>query len=190
MEAPSPSISSIVPNLKIQKVDPPKGTLIDGCFARVDYADAYQAIIPAELFVDVDSFARSIFRSTPWWVKALMAARNCVVSVIGLKTSDFTDAENENIDLQTGSSIRGFHVFDRTESEILLGLDDSHLDFRLSLLLEAQGEERRVVVATIVRFNNWVGRAYFIPVKPGHKIIVKALLRQAIKEQNLDFGES
>ena len=170
-------------NPKIKKVDLPKETLIDGCFPHLDYADAYQAVIPTGLVQDVDTIARSIFQSPPWWVETLMVLRNRMVAVIGLKTSEFKNTETENVDLQPGSSIRGFHVCERTENEILLGLDDNHLDFRVSILLETEGDDRRVVVSTIVRFNNWVGRAYFIPVKQGHKIIVKALLRRSIQAQ-------
>ena len=169
-----------MPKPKIHKVAPQKGTLIDGCFSHVDYTDAYQATIPAGLSASVDSVMRGIFESTPWWVKALMAVRNRIVAAIGLKTAEFENVGTQEIEFRPGLSIRGFHVFDRTENEILLGLDDSHLDFRVSILLEMRGEESKVIVTTIVRFNNWIGRAYFVPVKPGHKIIVKALLRQAI----------
>jgi hypothetical protein len=169
-----------MPNSKVNKVDIPTGTLIDGCFPHLDYADAYQAAIPDGLCHDVDTIARAIFRSPPWWVETLMTLRNQIVSVIGLKTSEFEKTETENVDLQPGSSIRGFHVFERTGNEILLGLDDSHLDFRVSVLLKNEVDNRRVVLSTAVCFNNLIGRAYFVPVKQGHKIIVKALLRSAI----------
>jgi len=177
-------------NSKVTRVDLPRGSLIEGCFSRIDYADAYQTAIPRGSCRDVDTIARSIFRSSPWWVGALMTLRNRIVSVIGLKTSEFENTETENASLQPGSSIRGFHVFERTDKEILLGLDDSHLDFRVSILLEADNDSERVTLSTIVRFNNWIGRAYFIPVKQGHKIIVRALLRHAVMAQFPDFDES
>jgi hypothetical protein len=179
-----PQYSKVVmSNPKIKKVDLPKGTLIDGCFPHIDYADAYKTIIPDGLCPDVDAIAQSIFQTTPWWVELLMTLRNRIVSVIGLKTSEFENTATENVDLQPGSAIRGFHVFERTENEILLGLDDSHLDFRVSILMKTESDNRQVVLSTVVRFNNRVGRAYFIPVKQGHKIIVKTLLRRAIAAQ-------
>ena len=165
----------------IKKVDLPKGTIVERCFPRIDYADAYQARLPAGLSVDVDSIARSIFKSVPRWIQALMALRNHIVSLVGLKTPDWDTIDIEEISFQPGASIRGFRVFERTKDEILLGEDDSHLDFRVSILRQAEGNEFLVVVSTIVRFNSWVGRAYFLPVKPMHKIIVRAMMREAVQ---------
>ena len=170
-----------MPNPTIEEVDLPKGSLVARCFTRIDYADAYRTKLPAGLFKDVDSLARSIFESSPWWARALMALRDGIVAVIGLKTSNWDDFSDEDIKLQPGSSVRGFQVFERTEDEILLGLDDSHLDFRVSILRSAEGEDSRAVISTIVRFNNLLGRAYFVPVKPLHKIIVRAIMRRAIQ---------
>ena len=38
-------------------------------------------------------------------------------------------------------------------------------------------------VSTLVHFNNWKGRAYFVPVRVGHQIIVPHGVRTAL--QNL-----
>ena len=66
---------------------------------------------------------------------------------------------------------------------ILLGEDDRHLDFRLSVLRQRGGTADWVVVSTVVRFNNWLGRAYFLPVRPLHQLIVPAILRSALRKQ-------
>jgi Protein of unknown function (DUF2867) len=62
----------------------------------------------------------------------------------------------------------------------MLGEDDQHLDFRVSVQMELEAEECWVVVSTAVKFNHWLGRAYFIPVKPVHKIIVPAMMRHGL----------
>jgi len=166
----------------IEKIDVPLETLVARCFRRIDYADAYRAKLPAGSFTDVDSIAKAIVESSPWWIQTLMKLRDHIVAPIGLKTSIGEDGGNE-IAFRPGASVRGFRVFDRTDNEILLGEDDSHLDFRVSILRHVDGEDSWAVVSTIVRFNNWIGRAYFLPVKPGHKIIVRAMLRRAIQTQ-------
>ncbi len=165
----------------VTKVDLPRGTLVEHDFPRIDYADAYQARLPVGLAVDVDSIARSIFLSVPRWIHTLMALRNRIVAPIGLKTPDWDAIESEEPRFQPGSSIRGFRVIERTEDEIVFGEEDSHLDFRLSILRQTAGDDIQVILSTVVRFNNWIGRAYFLPVKPLHEIIVPAMIREAIQ---------
>jgi len=165
----------------IEDVDLPEGALVLRSFPRIDYADAYRAKLPPGLFKNVDSIARSIAESSPWWVQGLMALRDRMVAIIGLKTSDWHRNNRQEIEFQPGSSVRGFRVYERTQDEILLGEDDRHLDFRVSILKRTEGNNSWVIVSTIVRFNSWLGRAYFVPVKPLHKIIVRAIMGRAIR---------
>jgi hypothetical protein len=37
------------------------------------------------------------------------------------------------------------------------------------------------VVATLVRFHGVLGRAYFVPVRPAHRLIVPAMLRDGAR---------
>jgi hypothetical protein len=74
-----------------------------------------------------------------------------------------------------------FRVYERTDDEVLLGEDDRHLDFRVSMLLQREGlEAPRVVVATVVRYNGRLGRLYFAVVRPFHRRIVPAMLRRTL----------
>ena len=81
------------------------------------------------------------------------------------------------INLQPGNVAGIFHVLARNGDEILLGEDDRHLDFRLSVLVRRQAGVAWAVVTTVVRYNGLLGRAYFLPVRPFHKRIVPAMLR-------------
>ena len=80
---------------------------------------------------------------------------------------------------QVGESLGIFRVFDRRVDELLLGEDDRHLDFRVSVLVRNDGSDDWAIVSTVVRFNSWLGRAYFLPVRQFHKLIVPAMLRNA-----------
>lgn len=62
----------------------------------------------------------------------------------------------------------------------MLGEDDQHLDYRVSVRLEREQGKCWVVVSTVVKFNNGLGRAYFVPVRPVHKIIVPAMMRYGL----------
>ena len=111
---------------------------------------------------------------------------------MGLKTGGETSIQDRAAILdrfqgQKGESIGLFKVFDRTDSEIILGEDDKHLDFRVSLLIDPIQEnnkkenKKNLTISTTVYFNNWLGKLYFLPVKPFHKFIVPIMLKGIIK---------
>jgi len=170
-------------NQKIEKIAIPRGTLVASVFPRTDYADAYRAKLPAGAPRNIDAIARASFSAAPRWVRALMALRDGIVSVVGLKTSGKGERTLENLTFEPGASFGVFRVFARNADEILLGQDDRHLDFRVSVLRQTEDATDWVVVSTVVRFNNWLGRAYFTPVRLFHRLIVPAMIRSAIRKQ-------
>jgi hypothetical protein len=91
-----------------------------------------------------------------------MAARNVVVAPLGLKAPR--------------SAARGFPKLDGDEREVLLGLDDRHLDFRVSVLVQ----DGTLTFATRVRLRNRLGRAYFAPVRLVHPLVVRAMVARAL----------
>jgi hypothetical protein len=168
----------------IEKINIPPGTLIASAFPRTHYADAYRARLPASSSRDIEQLTRMLFATTPQWIEALLRTRDRIVGVIGLKTApEATKRDLEHIVFQPGSAFGLFKVFERADNEIMMGEDDSHLDFRVSVLLQQAGEADWLIVSTVVRFNNWLGRAYFLPVHPLHQLIVPAMMRSAIRKQ-------
>ncbi|MEK6289831.1 MAG: DUF2867 domain-containing protein [Paraburkholderia tropica] len=61
-----------------------------------------------------------------------------------------------------------FRVFKRYPNEIVLGEDDTHLNFRVSVLLQppSQGRPRRLIVTTLVFYNRLLGHAYIALIAP------------------------
>ena len=164
----------------VEQVAVPAATLAAGAFAHADYADAYRVRLPDGGPRDLDALVRATFAAVPGWVRALMRLRDGIVSVIGLKTAR-AGVRLDRVALQPGASLGIFRVFARSADEILLGEDDRHLDFRVGVLLQREREIDWVVVSTVVRFNSWLGRAYFLPVRPLHRLIVPAMLRSALR---------
>lgn len=161
--------------LAIAKVSLPAGSLVAALLPSFgDHADAFRARVDPASFPDVDAAMQALFaRDAPAWVAAAMRTRDAVVGTLfGLKTS------RELRDAPGRSSI--FEVLDRSSQEIILGEDDRHLDFRVSVLYERSGHDAFVTVSTIVRFNNTLGRAYFVPVRPVHKLVVPAMMRRVL----------
>lgn len=100
--------------------------------------------------------------SAPDWIGRLMALRNSLVRLVGLKTA----------------KIDGFPILAERDDEIIVGFNDGHLDFRLIIRVEpAQPGFNRVSIATLVDRHNALGRAYIAVVTPFHKVIVRRMLR-------------
>ncbi|MDR0593877.1 MAG: DUF2867 domain-containing protein [Bifidobacteriaceae bacterium] len=76
-------------------------------------------------------------------------------------------------DLSQG--MRPFSTLAASDREVVLGQDDSHLDFRVDL----QVHPRFVSVATVVEIHNPLGRLYWSVVRWFHPLIVRAMLRRA-----------
>lgn len=160
----------------------PAGTLIEHVFKRPDYADAYAARLPAGAPSDIDALVVAAITSAPGWVGALMALRDRVVRLAGLKTMPPDALRGARPrDLESLAQRGLFKVYARAADEVLLGLDDRHLDFRVSVLRAPDSEGEQVVVSTVVRFNGWLGRLYFVPVRFFHRLIVPAMLRRGLR---------
>jgi hypothetical protein len=167
----------------IENVSIPRESLIAGIFSHVDYADAYRVRLPAGAPRDIDTLTYSALGVAPSWIRTLMALRNIIVRVVGLKTTPRNRGDLTRTPLQPGAALGIFRVFARSADEILLGENDRHLDFRVSVLRQSDGTTDWVIVSTVVHFNNWLGRAYFLPVRPLHRLIVSAMLRSALQHQ-------
>jgi hypothetical protein len=168
----------------IEQVELPMKSLVSA-MPFMDHADAFRVKVDCARFPDVDAFARAFLRRPPAWIAAAMRTRDAVVGLFGLKKS--SDAPSATLApdeaIRTGTRAAIFRVIDRTADEILLGEDDRHLDFRVSLLYEREPESEIafVTVSTVVRFNNMLGRAYFLPVRPMHGLVVPAMMRSALE---------
>lgn len=130
-----------------------------------------------EIYLDV-------IRKTPAWVDFLMALRNHVVRLFGLK---YLGNLGEVKKLKTASEYRVgdrvgiFSLLSMTDSEIILGDSDKHLDVKVSVCkLEDVGRES-LAITTVVHIHNLLGRVYMFFVTPFHRIIAPAVMGRAIE---------
>lgn len=133
--------------------------------------------------IQIADAVQAFFSSEPYWIKTLLALRNKLGKYFGVKP--FTEQSSWWYDHKSAELISfPLQLFSHSENEIVLGGDDRHLDFRISFFLENASNRpgnKRLVVTTMVQFNNAWGRAYFLPVQPLHKLIVSALLRNTVR---------
>jgi len=135
------------------------------------FADAY-ALDMAPPKLDARRAAERIMARSPRWIAALLALRNLVVAPLGLHTSPPSPA--------AGLGVLGiFPVLSQTPDRLVAGFDDRHLDFRVIVNVSPRLERQRVTLTTLVLTHNRLGRAYLAAVLPFHRVIVRAMLRQA-----------
>ncbi|MBQ4279925.1 MAG: DUF2867 domain-containing protein [Rikenellaceae bacterium] len=154
----------------------PEGSMLARDFGPVDYVDSYR--IDGLGTADLDRAAVALFRS-PRWVNGLMWLRNTLMRPFGLKTGPGAGPvplPDETFH-PVGGRLALFEVLARGEREIVLGMDDKHLDFRVSLL----GGGDDLWLTTVVRFNNRGGRLYFKVIRPFHALIVGSLARRTAR---------
>ncbi len=160
----------------------PEDSLIANAMDQIDYEDNWAGI--SQVKVDESELPVLFFHSFPNWFRALMGLREVIARVIGLKTAHGMDIAKQMREFkgEPGQSIALFHVLDREPGEIMMGENDSHLNFRLSFISREVEQGTEVMLATTVHFQNRVGRLYFLPVKPIHRLVVPVLLRRMIKK--------
>lgn len=81
---------------------------------------------------------------------------------------------------KVGDKIGPWPVFSLTQSELVAGRDNKHLDFRLSVLKEANGETMNAVISTVCTTHNAFGRLYLFFIIPFHKWGVRRLMSSAV----------
>jgi hypothetical protein len=149
-------------------------TLVDA-----DFYDAYEAPLSTAMLSPTEIFLRAS-RSTPRWVDDLMAVRNRIVRLFGLKDVGAMKVAARAPDAyQVGDRLSIFSIFGKTERELLLGIDDRHLDVRVSVLKSERSGLPHYVVSTVVHVHNLLGRVYMAPVGRIHPFVVRSMMERA-----------
>jgi hypothetical protein len=125
--------------------------------------------------LDARQAAQRMMGRSPRWVEALLRLRHLLVAPYGLKTSGNTEnPPRETIGL--------FPILAQTPHRLVAGFNDKHLDFRVVVDVAASGPDeassQQVAATTLVKTHNALGRIYLAVIKPFHRAIVPAMLRQ------------
>jgi hypothetical protein len=141
-----------------------------------DLEDAYAIRLPKNTIADPEQLARFLFSHQSLWVELLMRMRDALVSRFGIKSS-------KQLQNSGGERIGIFKIYETGINEIVLGEDDIHLGFRLSILLQTRmfstGYAPFLILSTVVHCHNRLGHAYITLITPFHKMVVRSALRRA-----------
>lgn len=154
---------------------PPEQSRLADWYRGADLVDAFAVQLPTGFDADIHAIGQAILGRPAGWFKALLVIRDGIVRPLGLRTS---------AELRGTSSKRGridfFPIRSADERELILGEDDRHLNFRISLWLERGSNGPDFVVATtVVRCNNRLGQLYLAAIRPFHRLVVRSALRRA-----------
>lgn len=169
--------------IKSSNKSPERSIIANQLSREIDYVDSFQVIVP-DKNESIDYIATCIFSSLPDWGEMLMALRNTIVKPFGLEVSDARPERinDPEVQYEIGDKAVLFPVVDRNGSEIVMAKDDTHLDFKCSVLAEKAANELCIVsLTTIVSFHNRFGRLYFSLIKPFHKLLIKQCLKGYLK---------
>ncbi|MEI8592889.1 DUF2867 domain-containing protein [Photobacterium sp. Hal280] len=143
------------------------------------FSDSFSREIPNKNQTALDVYLE-IAKQTPAWVSFLMATRNRIVSMLGLKhlgrLQDAVAAKKPT-NMNLGERIGIFTLHSNSDTEIVLEDSDKHLDVRVSFLLDVEGDKVIVHATTVVHVHNFFGKVYMFFVAPIHKLIVPSSLK-------------
>jgi hypothetical protein len=138
----------------------------------IDFDDCYHGFTSRKGLTAIE-VARAALADPPAWAEGLMSARNAIVGVFGLKTpSSLADG---------GPRVGIFPLLSESPTELVLGLDDKHLDFRIWLSLQETPEGTNVWMSTLIRHNGWSGRAYLFAIMPFHVVLSRMMLGRGLR---------
>lgn len=157
----------------VRRVEPPPASAISGWYAGADLLDSYGV----ELATDgatMRAIADRTLGAPPYWSRALVAVRDAAVVPFGVRTSGELRRARPD-----PTRVDFFPILSESPDEIVLGEDDHHLDFRLSLLRQVGPHGSMLTATTAVRTHNRLGRLYLRAIHPFHILVARATVARA-----------
>ena len=163
---------------RVRRTTPPPESVVAGWYENASLLDSYSIDLSSSKQYSMRVLATRTVGDPPAWINALVAVRDAVVTPFGVKTSGEVRAsrpDNERVDF--------FPVQWESNDEIVLGEDDRHLDFRLSLLRRNSPTGTQLIATTVVHSHNAFGLTYLNVIRPFHHLLVRAHLAHFARAQ-------
>jgi len=151
------------------RTTPRVSPLMGSTMPRIDWCDAFWVEITADSPDDPRYWCSMLFGDDESrHPSRLMLVRDSLARRLGLKVAAAGNGAT-------------YPVLAQDAGEVVIGMDDRHLDFRVALTVRPGGLEM-LVVTTAVRRHNRLGYAYFALVKGAHLVLVPRWTRRAIRD--------
>ena len=113
---------------QVRRTPPPPESVVASWYENASLLDSYSIDLSASEQSSMRELSTRTLVNPPAWQKALIALRDAMVTPFGLKTSGTVRTSRDSHE-----RVDFFPVHWEGKDEIVLGTDDRHLDFRLSL---------------------------------------------------------
>ncbi|MCI1014703.1 DUF2867 domain-containing protein [Herbaspirillum sp. C7C2] len=154
------------------------------------FADSFRIRLTPQLAqLNTTEITARMMAAQPAWISALLTLRDRLVAPLGLKRASDNGAP------------AGFPLLMAEPRRVVMGLDDSHLDFRLCVekssghAVEATSDANEVgnvgdiddvgdqwlTVTTVVRTKRWLGEFYLAAIMPFHRCVARTLLQGLLR---------
>lgn len=143
-----------------------------------DYADSFCVVSSQEVSVTPDDLLISFWTDMPGWVDALFRIRGFLVRFVGLQGKKGDNQKLEDC-IRSGGKYSFIEIPLKDENETVMLMKDNHLNAYLSVRIEP--DRCHVYANTLVTFNNKLGVFYFSVIKPFHSVVVRQMVKRAVK---------
>lgn len=134
-------------------------------YLPVDYCDTFSIEVTGNKLSPGDIILK-VFAHNPAWLQLLYKIRACFVKPFGIETEPFKTKD---------------FIIEEDAWEAIMQKDDKHLLFYVDVFITPMPAEKQIIeVTTLVKYHNWVGKAYFFCIKPFHRIIVPMVLKKTL----------
>jgi hypothetical protein len=163
---------------RVRKVEFPSESRLSADLPAAYFHDAWEAGLHDAGLSPVE-IAERVLAVTPGWAEALLRLRNALVKPFGVRAATALSARGPRPagGWKPGDRFSIFRIESLDDAELVMGIDDVHLDVRISFLVRRAGAAPSYVVSSWVKTHNWVGRIYMWPVAPFHALIVNSMMR-------------
>ena len=184
------------PTNAVRETQVPTGTAIHATLPGAHFFDAYTVADPRPATSALATWLDVVAR-TPRWTQHLLAVRNKLVRLVGLKgVGQLQDMHPpasgasplDASSYRVGDRVGIFVIRHLSDTEVVMGQDDKHLDVQVSLtkhpksisadIPDSTDNPATVVLSTVVHIHNTLGHAYMAVITPFHRRIVQVMLQR------------
>lgn len=151
-----------------------------------DFADCYRFVDPLPQASAMETYL-AVMGKPPRWMSFLMAIRNQVVRLVGLKhlgAMQLPPSTKPASSYRVGERVGIFSLIHLGDHEVIVCDDDKHLRVQVSVCKHLDQGQPVVSVSTVVHNHNRLGRLYMAVVGPVHQRIVPIMLSQVLHAQS------
>lgn len=149
---------------KVRKIDLPEDSHLHSFMQPGDFVDCFATKVDMPV-----RDAAEIIVNFPGWAQPLLTLRGWLTAPFGLN-QDGPEADDK---------LGPFPVETETDTEIIAGFNDKHLNFRVSVMCK----DGQLSLATWVHRHNWGGRLYLAIIMPFHILIARDGVARAAASQ-------